>query len=252
MFKVFTIDYPSNIFELLSKANKFEKTITGDGRVGAILVEPKNETIPVIRTTTCYQNPVQSFASIHYDIINNIKIKSGIENLELNNAMIEIYDNQYRKMGWHTDQALDFAPNSYICIFSCYDNPNSKHVRKLKIQNKTTSESTEIIMFHNSVIIFSEETNKQFQHKIVLENVAPNEQPNTHWLGITFRLSKTYIKFVNNIPYFVANNKMLTFATEEERHQFMIHKSKENSQVGYDYPEITFTISPSDLIQIEK
>ena len=39
-------------------------------------------------------------------------------------------------MKYHSDQALDLADNSYICIFSCYDNPIN--LRTLRIKNKLT------------------------------------------------------------------------------------------------------------------
>ena len=50
--------------------------------------------------------------------------------------MIEIYDSKYCKMGFHTDQSLDLQENSYIGIFSCYNDPTTKDLRKLKVKNK--------------------------------------------------------------------------------------------------------------------
>ena len=103
------------------------------GRKAAILVDPLNETIPIIRTTTCYKNPAQKFTETQYKLITIIKnaIQTLLDEnknehthtIDFNNAMIEIYDNTYHKMGFHTDQSLDLKENSYICLFSCYETP---------------------------------------------------------------------------------------------------------------------------------
>jgi hypothetical protein len=246
MFTKINIDYETNLFEELSNSIEFENITKG--RIGTNLVDYKNNLVPIVRTTTNYNKPAQRFLSIHYDIIENIKKTSKIEGLELNNALIEIYDSQYRNMKFHSDQALDLAENSYICIFSCYDNPVSD-IRKLKIKEKTTEKCSEILMEHNSVIIFSTETNNKYVHKIVLET---NKSQNK-WLGITFRLSKTFVQFINGISYFYPNNKMLRIANKDESNKFRQHKCVENLKlgIGYKYPEIDYTISISDTLPIK-
>ena len=246
MFTKFTINYQTNIFEELSKSIEFEDIITG--RKGANLVDYKNNLVPIVRTTIGYNKPSQKFSQIHYDIIENIKNISKIEGLELNNAMVELYDSQYRDMKFHSDQSLDLAENSYICVFSCYDDPNNpSDVRKLKIKEKTTELCSEILLEHNSVVIFSTDTNKKYVHKIVLET---NKSTNK-WFGITFRLSKTFIQFVNEIPYFYPSGKKLRIANKDERKEFARHKGIENLKIGYDYPEIDYAISISDTLPIK-
>ena len=244
MFTKFIIDYQKNIFEELSKSIEFDDLIVG--RKGANIVDYKNNLVPIVRTTTNYNKPTQKFLPIHYNIIENIKKSSKIEGLELNNALIEIYDSQYRTMGFHSDQAMDLAENSYICIFSCYDDPLSD-IRKLKIKNKETDEHSEIQLEHNSVTIFSTETNKKHLHRIILET----NKLNSKWLGITFRLSKTFIQFINEIPYFYPGDKVLRMSNEEEKKLFRKYKGIENSKIGYDYPEIDYTISIGDMIPIK-
>ena len=249
MFTKFVIDYKTNLFEKLSKSTNFDNVT--NGRKGANIIDYRNDLIPMVRTTSNYDNPTQKFLPIHYDIIENIKKVSNIANLELNNALIEIYDNQYRNMGFHSDQALDLAENSYICVFSCYVDPSNSpsDVRKLKIKEKDTDKCFEISMEHNSVIIFSTETNKQNLHRIVLETNKSNKL-NNKWLGITFRLSKTFIQFINERPYFYGTDKILRIANEEEKKQFRKYKGIENTKIGYDYPEIDYTISVGDLLSI--
>ena len=46
-------------------------------------------------------------------------------------------------MKYHTDQSLDLAEGSYICIFSTYENPLSLGIRKLKIKEKGKEERKE-------------------------------------------------------------------------------------------------------------
>ena len=243
MFNKFTLDYQKNIFEELSTSIIFEDIVTG--RKGTNIVDYKNDLIPIVRTTTSYNKPAQKFLPIHYDIIENIKKVSNIKDLELNNALIEIYDNQYRTMGFHSDQALDLTENSYICIFSCYDNNSS--LRKLKIKEKSTKKESEIVLDHNSVIIFSTETNKKYLHKIILDT---NKSQNL-WLGITFRLSKTFIQFINEIPYFYKSNKILRLANQDEIIKFRKLKGDENANTEHNYSDIDYTLSASDILFIK-
>lgn len=241
-FVKFVIDQ-TNKFDELANATSFED-IT-NGRKGAVLVDCNNNLIPIVRTTTAYNEPAQKFLPIHYGLIENIKKVSNL-NLEFNNALAEIYESSYRTMGYHSDQSLDLAPNSYICIFSCYDDPTDLNIRKLKIQNKTTNEYSEFLLEHNSFVLFSLSVNANHLHKIVLEN-----KNNTKWLGITFRLSKTFVKFINEIPYIYDNTKILRIANDEDKKEFYKHRAKENQNIEYIYPDLDYTISVSDMMFIK-
>jgi hypothetical protein len=210
--------------------------------------------MPLVRTTTNYTLPNQTFLPIHYDIMNAIKKSSVANNLEFNNALIEIYNFQYCNMGFHSDQALDLEENSFICIFSCYNDPNTTNLRKLVIKNKNKPDTKTIVLDHNSFVIFSTETNSKHLHKIVLDN---NSLPNTSWLGITFRQSKTFISFDNNpsdnsnqvkLPRFFLTNRILTLANEEQRKEFYKLRNKENLSTDFTYPEINYTLSSGDMI----
>lgn len=247
MFRKITLDYKENLFPELQKTTDFEDVIKG--RTGTVLVDVQNNLIPLVRTTTVYTTPPQKFKQVHYDIIDKIKQKTDLNNINFNNALIEIYDNQYCKMGFHSDQALDLQDDSYIAIYSCYENPETlttQKCRKLIVQNKTTKELSEIVMDHNSVILFHTSTNQQYLHKIVLEN---NHTKN-RWLGITFRLSKTFVQHKDNIPHLHPSNKILTLANEEEQKTFYKLRSEENKSTNFQYPEITFTISPSERMTL--
>lgn len=251
MFTKIILDNEKNIFPELMKITDFEDVTKG--RMGAILVDVQNDLIPLVRTTTKYINPAQNFKSIHYDIMEKIKQQAHINEIKFNNALIEVYDNQYCTMGFHSDQALDLADDSYIGIYSCYENPQDmkqSNSRKLIIKNKTTNKLSEIIMDHNSVILFQLSTNQQHLHKIILDNNTNNK--NNKWLGITFRLSKTFIHPINDIPFFHQTNDVLKLANEEESKNFYKLRSEENKSTNFKYPEITYTISMSDLLQVNK
>lgn len=69
-------------------------------------------------------------------------------------------------------------------------------------------------MENNSIILFSAEINSKYLHKIKLK-----EKKDSNWLGITFRLSKTFIKFRNEIPYF-ENGIELSIADKNEMVEF--------------------------------
>jgi len=251
MFEKFNLTFDMNIFDKLSKSVLFENITKG--RLGTTIVDNINDTIPIVRTTTKYNNPVHLFQKIHYEIINKI---SAIKNdAKFNNALVEIYDDDYITMGYHSDLALDLVDNSYICLFSCYENQNILNkYRKLRIKQKNTEIEEDITLEHNSIVMFSLDSNSRFQHKIILENNKKDSQTSNKWCGITLRLSKTFIKFINEIPYFVINNiiskNILKLATEGETMEFYKYRSQENKLIDFKYPEIYYTISKSDLLDL--
>ncbi len=244
MFKK-TISSEKNLFKELSNGIQFED-IT-DGRKGTVLVRPTNGLIPLVRTTTSYQQPAQQFKQAHYEVMNKIKEQSGVE-LDFNNALFEKYDSSYRKMGYHTDQSQDLNPDSYICLFSTYKNPTvDNDIRKLRVMEKDTKDSFIINLDNNSAIIFSVDTNHRHRHKIILDtNGSTNE-----WLGMTLRVSKTFIKFNGNIPYINGNpERVLYMANDDESIEIRKCKKSENNEVGFQYPDVNYTISPSDLLLV--
>ena len=260
MFTKYILNLDDNLFNDLIKLSQLENI--SNGRKGAVLIDYKNNRIPIIRTTTQYKYPSQKFNSIHYDIIKSIKNITNINDLEFNNALIEVYDSTYRTMKEHTDQALDIADNSYICLYSCYNNIISnniisnnkplnnkkKYIRTLQIKEKENiNNKYNISLEHNSIVIFSKDINKSFLHKIILNN---NKLSGDLWLGITFRLSKTYIQFINEIPYFINSNIQLQLATEEEKKDFFIYKQLENKLINFTYPTLFYTISIGDILNV--
>jgi len=163
---------------------------------------------------------MQQFNDIHFNIIKECYQYTGET---YNNAMIEMYDNNYTTMKYHSDMALDLTGNT-ICIYSCYPN-NDEPRRKLKIKNKITNIETIITLEHNSIVYFSLETNRHYLHKII---------GNGKWLGITFRNSKTK-----------ADN--LTIANDEEKKELLLLRKQENSNIDFSYPNINYTLSYGDL-----
>lgn len=251
MFYTSRLDIDNSIFNHLKYSVEYE-SIT-KGRVGTNLVKPTDNKIPIVRTTTKYNKPSQIFNQFHIDIASKIKNTFAQFNLDFNNALIEIYNNEYKTMGFHSDQSLDLADESFIAIYSCYscgrpNNPNTKNTRTLIIKHKETNEMTSIEMKHNSVILFSTETNKKYLHKIILDNTFSEiDTERTEWLGITFRLSKTFIEFRDNFPYF-ENGTSLQLCNHIESKQFYKNRVFENKLTNYCYEPVFYTLSPSDLM----
>jgi hypothetical protein len=66
-------------------------------------------------------------------------------------------------------------------------------------------------------------------------------------LGITFRTSKTFVRFCGGFACF-PDDARLTLADAEERREFYHLRSRENTLTDFAYPRITYTISESDLM----
>ena len=254
-FKI-DLDLKTNLFHDLLKGTDFESV--GKGRIGNHLVNVNGNGIPIVRTTTKYNIPAQNFSAIHHMVVERINDAIKMNNLVgvpeqyFNNALIEVYDAGYYKMNYHSDQSLDLDNGSYIGVFSCYENPDelsAQHIRKLMIRDKVSEEEFEYSLTHNSVILFSAATNTRFQHKIVLDP-APNSKPSVpdnKWLGITFRKSKTYIQFKDNLPHF-SNGRPLVLANKEQETEFYKLRGQENRELNFVYPELTYTVNVADTM----
>lgn len=252
LFHQFQLDIAENLFQELARANSFEPVT--EGRMGNHLMLESAKGFPLVRTTTKYDIPAQKFSLLHKKLARQIleqASEQGISITSLNNALVELYNSKYRKMGYHSDQALDLEADSYIAIFSCYslgEDTTVDSMRTLYVRCKKTNEISVIPMQHNSVLMFSLETNRQFRHKIILDRVAKGEQEGNQWLGITFRQSKTWIYFQDQRPYF-ENGEVLTLATEEQKRRFFRLRGEENRSNDFEYPFISYTISPSDVLE---
>ncbi|MBD2214809.1 alpha-ketoglutarate-dependent dioxygenase AlkB [Nostoc sp. FACHB-87] len=254
-FYVFRLDIDDNIFELLT--NLIELEDINKGRKGGVLVKSEERGIPIVRKTTNYKNPASHFTQIHNTIIEKlnkqIQQETKIKPFEFNNALIEVYDREYYKMGYHSDLDMDLEDDSFIALFSCYENASNlstNALRKLKIKSKATSEEFEISLPNNSLILFSLKTNREFVHKIILD-ISKNEITKfgtNRWLGLTYQKSKTFIKFKNGLP-FLTNGNLLRVANDEEREAFYKLKKQENEVVNFNYPEINYTLSIGDTLE---
>lgn len=282
MFYKINLNIDKNLFNEINNSYNFDDVTKG--RKGTTILKPiidKNNIellTPIVRTTTIYNKPFQIFNKTINDIVNkinnkfnnkynnknNYELKNVNEiknNLNLNNALLEVYNYKYKKMKFHSDLALDLQDNSYIALYSCYNNINvdDNNKRKLVIKNKETNEiEDKIILEHNSVILFSVETNSKYLHKIVLEHNNKIDEK-IEWLGLTFRESKTFIRYINNHdehnkniykPIFNDNNNELKLANENEKKEFYKLRSEENCSVcKYNYPNINYSISPAELLK---
>jgi hypothetical protein len=243
MFQKFILDNSEFTFDIFKNDIIFEDF---NNRKCANIIDKQNELIPLVRTTTKYNHPYQLFNKNHYNLIKKIQEITKM-NLIFNNGLVEIYDYNYNTMKYHSDQALDLQDDSYICLYSVYNNTNNNY-RCLKIKNKLsdTNLEKEIILDNNSFILFSTNTNKQFLHKIIC-SLKYNNNINNKWLGITLRCSKTFIKFIDEIPYFTSSGYKLYIANKAETELFYKYKSLENKLTDFIYPTLNYTINSSDL-----
>lgn len=222
---------PGASFDELLASVRFDDVTTG--RRGAVLVKDHAAGIPIVRTTTSYRSPAQRFGAIHDRLAHDLQ-------LDFNNALIEHYTTAYATMKRHSDQALDLADGSSIAIYSCYRDP-AKPSRRLVVKPKAEGPAFDVPLAHGSVVVFSLDTNRRFTHTIALAANAPD----TDWLGLTFRTSKTFVQFVDDAA--CVDGVPLTLATEEQRRELFQLRRRENAEIEFRYPPIAYTISPSDL-----
>ncbi len=316
------LKFPDNLFDPLFKAQAFEDFSQGR-KLAVVAAITKSHggdgedepTIPIVRTTTIYTRPTQPFSPLHTQLIEAIRTEfdissrkvgntSGASSTEtksdhpdsiddfdlsafaFNNAMVEVYDSRYTKMGFHSDQALDLPDHSWICLFTAYEKGEDEtHPRLLIVKDKVSGKVSEIVLTHHSAVLFSTETNKRYLHKIIADpHQLRGKSTPGRWLGVTLRQSKTFVKrerdgtltFIQhessvtpsaNLParMDVADStdltnrstpvthsipsttlkpvRLMSLATVEQKLQFLRYKGSENKQVGFDYPDIDYTLS---------
>ncbi|WP_326807385.1 hypothetical protein OG533_28835 [Streptomyces sp. NBC_01186] len=233
-----------NLFAELSASARLEDV--GKGRRGAALTKiDEAGGVPLVRTTTRYSSPTQRFRAVHERLAQQIQERAALS-VGFNNALIESYTNAYTTMGSHSDQALDLANESFIAVFSCYQHPEASPPRKLIFESKESGgEKFEIPLAHNSIVAFSVDSNRRLRHRIVLD--APVQAADNQWLGVTFRTSKTFVRFREGRVYLPQGTRLMS-ADEEQRREFYRLRRRENNETDFIYPLLTYTISESDLM----
>jgi hypothetical protein len=244
----YTLPAEEHLFERLFASVRFEDV--GKGRLGATLIKTDDTgDVPLVRTTTRYGTPAQRFRAVHERLAQRIHERAAPVG-DFNNALVESYTNAYTTMGSHSDQALDLADGSFIAVFTCYERPELvDSPRKLIVEPKGAGgDGFEVPLTHNSVVVFSVDTNRRFKHRIVLD--APAHAVENRWLGVTFRTSKTFVRFRDGHPYFPDGTR-LTSADDEQRREFYRLRRRENTETDFTYPRLTYTVSESDLMPPE-
>ncbi|MFG2819164.1 hypothetical protein ACGFX4_07000 [Kitasatospora sp. NPDC048365] len=234
----------ADLFAELSAASALEDV--GKGRRGAVLAGVDEAgRVPLVRTTTRYGSPAQRFRDVHERLAREIQDRAGLA-VGFNNALVEVYTNAYATMGAHSDQALDLADGSFIAVFSCYRRPEAEPARKLVFEQKEPGgEGFEIPLAHHGVVAFSVALNRRLRHRIVLD--APARAADNEWLGVTFRTSRTFLRFEDGQPHLPQGGR-LTPATDEQSRDFYRLRRRENQETDFRYPPLTYTVSASDLL----
>ncbi|WP_030274981.1 hypothetical protein [Streptomyces sp. NRRL B-24484] len=218
----------------------------GKGRRGAVLTRTDGaDGVPVVRTTTRYGSPAQRFRAVHERLAERIRERAALP-VGFNNALVERYTDAYRTMGSHCDQALDLADGSYIAVFSCYLHPAAGPSRKLIFESKEPGvDGFEIPLVHNGVVAFSVDTNRRLRHRIVLDTTVPPSD--NAWLGVTFRTSKTVVRFHDGRAH-LPDGAPLVPADDEQSREFYRLRRRENHETDFTYPPLPYTVSESDLM----
>lgn len=239
----YAVPFEQDLFAELSASAVLEHL--GKGRTGATLTKADEAgRVPLVRTTTRYSSPAQRFRPVHDRLAQQIQARAGLS-VGFNNALIENYTNAYATMGSHSDQALDLADDSHIAVFSCYRRPVAVPPRKLIVESKVSGEILEIPLSHNSFVVFSIASNRRLKHRIVLE--ASAKAVENEWLGVTFRTSKTFVRYREGHAY-LPHGAPLTVADDDQRREFYQLRRRENTETDFVYPPLTYTISESDLL----
>jgi hypothetical protein len=226
-------------FEELLASVRFEDVTKG--RRGAVLVQTDASGIALVRSTTSYRAPAQPFRPIHERLAQEIGAACSLPQ-SFNNALIEHYTGAYKTMKRHSDQAQDLADESWIAVYSCYRDPE-RPSRRLVVQPKPPGAAFDVPMDHGSVILLSLDSNRRFTHAIAVRAPAPDNE----WLGITFRTSKTRLRFVDGQPT-LPSGARLTLAGEEQRRELLQMRRRENEETSFAYPSLSYTLSEGDLL----
>ncbi|WP_086823584.1 hypothetical protein [Streptomyces sp. NRRL B-24572] len=240
----FALPAGEDLFAGLSASVRLEDV--GKGRRGAVLAKVDEAGgVPLVRTTTRYGSPAQRFRAVHERLAQQVQERAALP-VGFNNALVECYTNAYRTMGGHSDQALDLADDSFIAVFSCYRHPEASPQRKLVFEPKGPGdEKFEIPLAHNGIVAFSVDSNRRLRHKIVWD--APAQAADNPWLGVTFRTSKTFVRFRDGHAYLPQGARLMP-ADDEQRREFYQLRRRENEETDFVYPSLTYTVSESDLM----
>ncbi|MEV7175252.1 hypothetical protein [Kitasatospora sp. NPDC093679] len=239
-----TLPAAEDLFAELAASARLEDV--GRGRRGAVLTRVDEAGgVPLVRTTTRYGSPAQRFRAVHERLARRIRDAAALP-VGFNNALVERYTDAYRTMGAHCDQALDLADGSFIAVFSCYLRPEAGPSRKLIFESKESDlDGFEIPLAHNGVVAFSVASNRRLRHRIVLDTTVPASD--NHWLGVTFRTSKTFVRFRDDHAH-LPDGARLVAADDEQSREFYRLRRRENHEADFTYPPLTYTVSESDLM----
>ena len=263
-FTQFALPPGAPTFAELAEDVTFEHV--GRGRAVAVLFRELGDSrVPIVRTTAKYNCPSRPFTRRVQALADAVVAAGGLRT-PLNNAMAEIYDCDYRTMGFHSDMALDLDAASHIAIYSVYDSPAGQPppaaVRSLVIVDKATGADRMLLLAPNTVTIFSVQDNSRFLHKIVLRAPPSPAADGVRWLGVTLRTSQTIVQFDSEVegpPTFVSDGaaaaggapprQLLSVASQTQAKELYALRQEENREVEFAYPPgLWHTLSPSDVL----
>lgn len=93
------------------------------------------------------------------------------------------------------------------------------------------------------MVAVSVDANRRFTHTIALSANSPEND----WLGMTFRTSKAFVRFVDGHAELPDGTRM-TLASEEQRRELFHLRRRENDETDFAYSPLSYTLSESDLM----
>lgn len=76
---------------------------------------------------------------------------------------------------------------------------------------------------------------------------TPVRATGNQWLGVTFRTSKTFLRFRDGHAYLPQGARLMP-ADDEQSREFYRLRRRENQETDFVYPPLTYTLSESDLM----
>ena len=247
-FSSYTIAVSDRLFNQL-KSSVWSEEMSRGRRSAVLVMNDQTRGTPIVRTTNKCNVPSMYFPIAYNRLAQHIQKTLSLPTA-FNNAVIENYSNEYGNSSFQSDQSLDLQDGSVIALFSCYRDPElgNQTPRKLVIQSKEPrGDVFQIPLTHNSVVIFSLDTNQRFRHKIVVD--AEADSPENLWLGVTFRTSKTFVEYHEDSKRAVLEDGApLTLANDTQSLEFYRLVRRENQETNFVYPKLTYSISEGDIM----
>jgi hypothetical protein len=277
-----------NIFDLIKEAHNFKKLKQGSKiedafRKGIYLskvVEEKDGLkYNLLRCSTNIDGGTQNLKDIDNQIIsqiNNICQDFFTEKVELNHALVQLYEsngNKKARIKHHSDKTKDMPENGVIVFGSFYDLKGAtksktdmfdycykktsvltslQFVLKSGIKDEKLVEKFSIKLYPNSVFIIPLSTNRLYTH--ATEPSILQADKISLRIGYTIRCSKTLAKYMNGTTYIIKDDKYIKLedmTKENEKELTDMYYSENTTDKVINYGDIYYSMNRGDYMKPE-